>query len=164
MQLHTKRYWFLQVAGWGGFTLINIFFAYSFDQLETQKQLNEVLGRLSIFVALGLVLSHLMRLVIINISLLQKKLERQIGIFILVTFVFSIVGALIFTQVLQKYDLLNKREMEFLNNKVLLVLSGSFYFFVYFLIWNLLYFIYHYITKSRRQQLDALKMESLIKE
>ncbi|HRF17803.1 MAG TPA: hypothetical protein PK977_06530, partial [Chitinophagaceae bacterium] len=69
-----------------GFTLINIFFAYSFDQLNTKKQVIEVLGRLGIFVALGLVLTHLMRLVIININLLQKKLEKQIGIFILITF------------------------------------------------------------------------------
>ena len=67
-------------------------------------------------------------------------------------------------RLLIKYDWLNKREKEFLDNKVLLVLSGAFYFFVYFFIWNLIYFIYHYITKSRKQQLDTLRLESLVKE
>jgi LytS/YehU family sensor histidine kinase len=164
MWLGTLRYWIFQLIGWGGFTLINIFFAYSFDQLNTRKQVVEVLGRLGIFVALGLVLTHLMRLVILNINLLQKKLEKQLIIFILITFFFSIVGSFYYTQVLQKYNLLNKRELEFVSNKILLIASGSFYFFVYFFIWNLLYFIYHYITKSRRQQLDTLRLESLIKE
>ena len=36
--------------------------------------------------------------------------------------------------------------------------------FLYFFIWNLIYFIYHYITKSRKQQLDTLRLESLVKE
>ena len=67
-------------------------------------------------------------------------------------------------RLLIKYDWLNKREKEFLDNKVLLVLSGAFYFFVYFFIWNLIYFIYHYISKSRKQQLDTLRLESLVKE
>lgn len=51
-----------------------------------------------------------------------------------------------------------------MSNKVLLIASGAFYFFVYFFIWNLLYFIYHYVTKSRKQQLDTLRLESLVKE
>jgi two-component system, LytTR family, sensor kinase len=164
MWFGTLRYWVFQLIGWGGFTLINIFFAYSFDQLNTRKQVVEVLGRLGIFVALGLVLTHLMRLVILNLNLLQKKLEKQLIIFILITFLFSIVGSFYYTQVLQKYNLLNKRELEFVSSKILLIASGAFYFFVYFFIWNLLYFIYHYITKSRKQQLDTLRLESLIKE
>jgi two-component system, LytTR family, sensor kinase len=35
---------------------------------------------------------------------------------------------------------------------------------VYFFIWNLIYFISHYIPKSRKQQLDTLRLESLVKE
>lgn len=164
MWLGTARYWLFQLIGWGGFTLINIFFAYSFDQLNSKKQVVEVLGRLGIFVALGLVLTHLMRLIIINLNLLQKRLEKQLGYFILITLLFSLVGSFFNTQILHKYDLLNKRELEFLNNKILLIASAAFYFFVYFFIWNLLYFIYHYITKSRKQQLDTLRLESLVKE
>ena len=158
------RFWLFQVIGWGGFAIISIFFAYSFDQLNTRDDLILVLGRIGIFVVLGIIFTHLMRLVIINLNLLQKKLERQLFQFILITAIFSFIGSYFDMRLLIKFDWLNKREKEFLDNKVLLVLSGAFYFFVYFFIWNLIYFIYHYITKSRKQQLDTLRLESLVKE
>ncbi len=164
MWLAKRRYWIFQAIGWGGYTLISLFFAYSFDQLNTREQLVHVFGRLGIFVVLGLVLSHLMRSLILSIDLLQKKLEKQLLYFLLITLFFSIIGSLFFMQILLNYNLLNKRENEFLNNKVLLVASGIFSFFVYFFIWNLIYFIYHYVTKSRKQQLDTLRLESMVKE
>lgn len=158
------RYWLFQAIGWGGFSMISLFFAYSFDQLNTREQLTQVFGRLGIFVILGILLSHFMRSLILSVDLLQKKLEKQFIYFILVTLLFSIIGSTIYMQVLQNYNLLNKREHEFLDNKVLLVASGVFNFFVYFFIWNLIYFIYHYVTKSRKQQLDTLRLESMVKE
>jgi two-component system LytT family sensor kinase len=51
-----------------------------------------------------------------------------------------------------------------LDNKFLLVLNGAFFFFIYFFIWNLIYFMYHYVAKSRKQQLDTLQLEALVKE
>ncbi|HRG25159.1 MAG TPA: histidine kinase [Chitinophagaceae bacterium] len=164
MWFANSRYWLFQAVGWGGFTLISIFFAYSFDQLNTSEQLTQVFGRLGIFVILGIMLSHLMRSLILNVDLLQKKLERQFLYFLLITLLFSVIGSLIYMQVLQHFNLLNKREHEFLDNKVLLIASGVFNFFVYFFIWNLIYFIYHYVTKSRKQQLDTLRLESMVKE
>lgn len=164
MWMANSRYWLFQAIGWGGFTLISIFFAYSFDQLNTREQFFQVFGRLGIYVILGLVLSHIMRSVILSVDLLQKKLEKQFFYFLLITLLFSVIGSLIFMQVLQNYNLLNKREHEFLSNKVLLIASGVFNFFVYFFIWNLIYFIYHYVTKSRKQQLDTLRLESMVKE
>jgi two-component system LytT family sensor kinase len=164
MWLGNFRYWIFQVIGWGGFSLISLFFAYSFDQLNTIEEIKQVFSRLGYFVGLGLILTHLMRMVIININLLQKKLEKQLFQFLIITFLFSLVGALIYTELLQMSNLFNKREKDFLNNKILLIASGVFNFFIYFFIWNLIYFIYHYITKSRKQQLDTLRLESLVKE
>jgi len=164
MWFGNSRYWLFQAIGWGGFTLISIFFAYSFDQLSTRAELIQVMGRIGIFVALGIILTHLMRLVIINLNLLQKKLEKQLFQFILIISIFSLVGSFFDMQLLIKYDWLNKREKEFLDNKALLVFSGAFSFFVYYFIWNAIYFMYHYISKSRKQQLDTLQLEGLVKE
>jgi LytS/YehU family sensor histidine kinase len=66
--------------------------------------------------------------------------------------------------VLMEANLLIKKEKEFLDSKFLLVMNGAFYFFIYFFIWNLIYFMYHYVAKSRKQQLDTLQLEALVKE
>jgi two-component system LytT family sensor kinase len=159
-----RQYWLFQALGWGLFSLINIFFAYSFDRLGSPDERNLFFSRLIIFVLLGLLLTHLMRLVIIQLNVLQKKLERQLLQFFLITVAFSLVAASINTNLLLQFNLLTKNELEFRNNISLLILSSAFYFCIYFIIWNLIYFVYHFITKSRKQQLDTLKLESLIKE
>ncbi|MBC7946782.1 MAG: histidine kinase [Chitinophagaceae bacterium] len=164
MRSGNTRYWLLQFIGWGSFALINILFAFSFDKLETFADRRLVFGRLGIFVILGLILSHIMRMVIIRVNVLQRKLEKQLVFFILITLFFSLIGSYFDMMLLQHYDFLNKNEKEFLGNMVLLVISGAFYFFIYFFIWNLIYFVYHYISKSRKQQLDTLQLESLVKE
>jgi two-component system, LytTR family, sensor kinase len=164
MWLANSRYWFFQAIGWGGFALISIFFAYSFDHLNTREEVVQVLSRNGIFIGVGLILTHIMRVFILNLNLLQKKLEKQLFQFILLTIFFSAIGAFFHTELLIKFNLLNPRERKFIDNKLLLVAGGVFNFFVYFFIWNLIYFIYHYITKSRKQQLDTLRLESLVKE
>jgi two-component system LytT family sensor kinase len=41
--------------------------------------------------------------------------------------------------------------------------SNVFTAFIYLFIWNCIYFIYHYVEQSRKNQLDKLKLEALIK-
>lgn len=132
--------------------------------MDTASKRELVFGRLGIFVVLGLILTHIMRTVIIRLNLLQKKLETQILHFLLLTLVFSLIGSVFDMEVLMKRGWLLKKESEYLDNIPLLVLNGAFYFFIYFFIWNLIYFVYHYVAKSRKQQLDTLQLESLVKE
>ncbi len=164
MRLANRKYWLFQAGGWGLFALINVFFAWSFDRLVTAQDRDMVFGRLGFFVLLGIILTHLMRMVIIRMNVLQKKLEKQLLQFVVITLVFSLLGSYLDMLLLIQYDLTNRNEKEFLNNKALLVINGAFYFFIYFFIWNLIYFMYHYVTKSRKQQLDTLRLEALVKE
>jgi two-component system LytT family sensor kinase len=164
MRFGNRTYWMFQAVGWGLFALINIFFNQQFAQLDTPESRILVFGRLTIFVFLGIVLTHLMRLAIIRSNVLQKKLEKQVLQFVLLTAIFSMLGSLIDMAVLIEWNLLLKKEKDFLDNKFLLVLNGAFYFFIYFFIWNLIYFMYHYVAKSRKQQLDTLQLEALVKE
>lgn len=164
MRFGNRTYWTFQAAGWGLFALINIFFNQQFAQLDTPESRVLVFGRLTIFVLLGILLTHLMRLAIIRWNVLQKKLEKQILQFVVLTAVFSMIGSVIDMAILIEWNLLIKKEKEFLDNKFLLVLNGAFYFFIYFFIWNLIYFMYHYVAKSRKQQLDTLQLEALVKE
>src|SRR5690242_4093529 len=164
MRIGKKMYWMFQAIGWGLFAMINIFFAYSFDKLNTPGDSRLFFFRLVIFVISGLVLTHIMRYLIIGMEVLQKKLERQLFQFLVITIFFAFVASTIYTLLLINQGLLTKTEKEFQNNVFLLVLSSAFYFFIYFFIWNLIYFVYHYVGKSRKQQLDTLRLETLVKE
>src|SRR6476646_10755414 len=95
MRFGNSKYWLFQLGGWGLFTLINIFFNWSFDQMTTTDGRMLVFGRLGFFVALGIVLTHVMRLVIIRWNVLQKKLEKQMLQFVFLTLVFSLIGSVI---------------------------------------------------------------------
>ena len=175
------RYWLFQLGGWGLFALINIFFAFSFDKLNKVDDRIFFFARLGIFVLMGIVITHVMRYVIIGLNFLQRRLERQLVYFILTTLVFAFLVSFLNIEllirlsdksILNNVDLLSDNEKKVLRNvgnsysmnKLLVVLSGAFYFFIYFFIWNLIYFIYHFITKSQKQQLDTLKLEALVKE
>jgi sensor histidine kinase YesM len=170
-----------QACGWGAFALINSFFAYSFDKLNTREDRIFFLVRLGIFVMLGLVFTHLMRSLLIRLNTLQKSLDKQVLNFFIITFIFATAASFFDIELLTRFSetkysgfvsLLNDNEKKLLENpgksyftnKILVILSGAFYFFVYFFIWNLIYFVYHYVSKSRKQQLDTLQLESLVKE
>ena len=158
------RYWLFQIGGWGLFALINTFFAYSFDKLGSSEDRDIFFGRLAVFLSIGLVFTHLMRYIIIGINILQKRLEKQLLQFLVITLVFAFIASVLDNLLLMRFHLQNKTEIEFKNSFLLLTLSGAFYFSLFFFIWNLIYFLYHFVTKSQRQQFDTLKLESMVKE
>ncbi|MDP9231071.1 MAG: histidine kinase [Bacteroidota bacterium] len=164
MRIGNKRYWLFQFVGWGLFALINIFFAYSFERLNDAQARWVFFGRLGIFVLLGIFFTHLMRYVVIRSNTLQKPLEKQILQFLFITVFFALIPATFYMEACNRFNLLNDGEKKFINKPFLLILSGAFYFFINIIIWNLVYFIYHYVTKSRKQQLDTLQLEALVKE
>jgi len=167
MRIGNRRYWLFQLIGWGSFVFINAFFAFSFDQLTPI-----VFKRLGVFLVLGVLFSHLMRSIIIHFGLLQKNLNKQVLQFFVITFCVTFVVSYISVEVLIGFNLMKKTEAELLDradvsfwiNKLLLVLSMAFSYFLLFFIWSLIYFVYHYVAKSRKQQMDTLQLESLVKE
>ena len=167
MLLGNRRYWLFQLIGWGSFAFINTFFAFSFDQLTPV-----VFERLAVFLAMGIVFSHLMRIIIIQLGLLQKNLNKQVLQFFIITVCLILLVSYISVELLISFGLIKKNEAEMLArtdvnfwiNKVLLVLSMAFSYFLLFFIWSLIYFVYHYVAKSRKQQMDTLQLESLVKE
>ena len=157
MRMGKRLYWTFQLGGWGLFALINLFFAYIFDKIEWE------LGfRMMIFVGLGIFFTHCMRWVIHQSNILIKPLQSQLTSFILITILFSIFVGICYTYVERWFGILSKQDTGLTIPK--LILKNAFYSFVYFFMWNCIYFIYHYIEKSRKQQVDTLKLEALVKE
>jgi two-component system, LytTR family, sensor kinase len=169
MPLSTKwrTYWIFQAIGWGSFSLTNTFFAFSFQQLD-----DKFFYHLLIFLALGILISHIMREIIIRSAILQKSLRRQVFHFVFLTLGMALLASFLKLETVEQLEILTSKDEQLLNrpdvsywiSKMVLVLSGGFSYFILFFIWNLIYFMYHYVTKSRKQQLDTLRLESLVKE
>ena len=160
-----SRYWVFQFIGWGSFALINIFFAYLFNVFEKENEVEPFLGRLGVFVILGLLSTHFMRYFIIRMNILQKTFDRQVVQFFILTCFFTLFLSSIDIQIISRYGWLKASEKSlFTNNLFLLILSNGFYCFILLFIWNLIYFMYHYVTKSRKQQMDTLQLEALVRE
>lgn len=157
MKVSLYKYWFYQTVGWGLLIFINAFFAYTFDKLDVDFS-----GRLAIFVGLGVCFSHMMRYAIIRSNVLIKPLQQQLIGFIFVTMVFAFATGLLESLLTRLFDLKNAQEKTFSETKM--IISNTFSAFVYLFMWNCIYFIYHYIQKNRKQQLDTLKLEALVKE
>jgi two-component system LytT family sensor kinase len=157
MNSNRSKYWLFQAGGWGGFALVNIFFALTFDKLSL-----EYITRMLLFIVLGVLITHAMRWLIHRLDLLLKPLNQQVIGFIILTFIVAVALAALEIGFFQLVGLETK-EMSGLSFFGQLVAFG-FNAFVYLFIWNCIYFIYHYVEKSRKQQLDTLKLESLVKE
>jgi sensor histidine kinase YesM len=151
------KYWLFQSIGWGIFVLTNTFFALTFDRLD-----GLFVGRLVIYVVMGVSFSHLMRDTIIKTNVLQRPLNLQIIGFILITLFFSLVMGILETLLMDLFNLRIVQEEK--AGETAVIFRNFFNAFVYFFIWNSIYYLYHYIEKSRRQQFDTLRLQSLVKE
>ena len=150
------KYWLFQVLGWTLFTGINIFFALTYNLFDRQFIL-----RISIYVVIGFLMSHLMRKVIKGVRLLNRHVNIQLIGFVLVSFGFAVlVGTLeTYASILLNLEYKEEAKFEMLQK----IISNMFTSFIYFFIWNCIYFIYHYVAETRKNQLDNLKLEALVK-
>lgn len=91
--MHIKTgYWTFQSIGWGGILLATLFFTHSLGQLDRERWV-QILFSLS----LGVTLSHLMRMSIRRIRLLDEPLLRQGLGFLFMTVLFACLASMVET-------------------------------------------------------------------
>lgn len=151
-----SKYWLFQFLGWTMFAGINIFFAFTYKLFDTQ-----FIGRLVVYVVIGLMMSHFMRMTIKWLRLMQRSINYQLLGFILVSILFAIIVGIGETYLSIFAGLEYKEEAKWAISQK--ISSNVFSSFIYLFIWNCIYFIYHYVAESRKNQLDNLKLEALVK-
>lgn len=151
-----SRYWWCQIIGWSVNIAISIFFVTTFGKPSQAYFLS-----LLCTCILGIIVTHIMRLNIFFLKVLEKPLKKQILYFVALTIVFSILLGIISESVdyLLGY---NPERLQKFNRAERLFLS-SFNALWLILIWNMIYYIYHYVESNRRQQLDTLRLEATVK-
>lgn len=151
------KYWLFQAIGWGTFVLTNTFFAITFESFN-----NFFIGRLMVFVFLGVLFTHLMRITIHKLNLLQRPLNNQILGFLLLNVAFALIIGVLDSYLTNWLDIRLDQEEDV--GMSFIIMSNSFYSFLYLFIWNMIYFMFHFINKSRKEQLDTLRLQALVKE
>jgi two-component system, LytTR family, sensor kinase len=153
-----SRYWVFQFAGWGLFALINIFYVLLFNRYETGS-----LQRILFYSEVGIIFTHFMREVILRSSLLLKDLRSQILTFLLFTIVFSFFITCVvspFEHIFQLRLNAEGRPYSYLS----LFITNFIQFIPLLLMWNAIYFMYHFVAKTRKQELDTIKLEALVRQ
>jgi len=136
-----------------------LFFAHTYKVNISDKVL---LGRIAIVITAGILVTHILRLVIKWRGWMMESIEKAIPKLIIALVFASMLFSLI---VLGGFDYFklgtdSGKKLTFFAR----LLGSTFDNGLFILPWLLIYYFYHFFQKSRRQQLDTLRLETLIKE
>jgi two-component system LytT family sensor kinase len=153
----TKYYWWCQFGGWGFLALFWILFSLTFDQ----KVNLVVLERLVLMILSGVFVTHLFRLVIRRYNWLLLSVEKVLPKLILGIIIVCVLNGLLRIGAVNLLNLsTNRSKLDFLTRLLAYTLENC----LSIIPWTLIYYFYHYIEKSRKQQFDTLRLEALVKE
>lgn len=153
-----SKYWLCQIGGWSAYIIVFTFFYLTLRNTDSPYFFQNLF--LDAFI--GVAITHLMRLFILRMQFVQDPLDKQILNMVLTTVGFSFLFALISISLEEILQITTTRFHKLgFSSKILYSTFGNFMFLI---IWNLVYFTYHYIIKSQQEQLDKVKLQSLVKE
>ena len=158
MKKSLSKYWICQLGGWGANFAISVFY---YLNLSVRK-IDNFYILITISVVLGILFTHIMRMIIKEYQFLNKPISKQILYFILVTILFATTYACADVGFEKFFHLRDKGapKISLLNEITRNAINNFFLLFI----WNLLYYIFHYVERTRRQEVDTLKLQSLVKE
>ncbi|MFM9909951.1 MAG: sensor histidine kinase [Chitinophagaceae bacterium] len=152
-----SSYWLCQLGGWGlvGFSLLFYTIFFRKDILTADMS-----AKIFIYVIGGIISTHLLREYIKRAGWLLLPIEKMITRLIIGIVATSTLYSLLLIGFLQLFSLSDSSNINFFSKLLVNVLNLG----IFIIPWMVIYYFYHYIEKSRRQQLDTLKLEALVKE
>ena len=154
---NSKYYWQCQVLGWGTMGLSMLFFGYIYGQ----KINVQFVMRIMVVVMVGIISTHVFRAFIKKTGWMLLPVEKVIPRLIIGAIATSILTGILIIVFNEIFNLAeNKSRFDFFTR----LLNNSVNSGIFIIPWIMIYYFYHYIEKSRKQQLDTLKLEALVKE
>ena len=155
MKLSRKQiYWISQVSGWSSFVGTNLFIISSYEEVTWQRILVWIFLGL-----LGIVFTHLLRRVIRKNNWLNLSLKKTIPRVITSSIV---VGLIIYIFVFAASYIAGTFEEDEFN--VARIISGIVNISVLILLWNLIYFVVHYMENYKKKEIESLIWEAAVKD
>ncbi|WP_242674948.1 sensor histidine kinase [Niastella populi] len=158
MKKRISYYWLCQIIGWSAYIVLFIFF-YLTLRTRIQPSFYQMLVSEA---SLGFIITHIMRAFIQKYKLVDKPVNEQVIYIILISIIFTLIYGTTTAKLEEwlEFESEKQRQLTFVNKMIRISLG---YFFI-IIVWNLIYFAYHYIVKTRQAQLDKIRLESLVKE
>jgi two-component system LytT family sensor kinase len=155
----SKYYWLCQIGGWGCIAIFII--VASTTLLESRSPINLTYIFTALYVIPGLIFTHLFREVIRSSGWLQLPVEKALPKFLIGILLTCIGCGLIRIGAFEALGLVHaKKTPDFFAE----LMASTSEYGITIIPWTLIYYFYHYIENSRKQQLDTLKLEALVKE
>jgi len=158
MKNKVSAYWWCQAVGWSAYVLVYIFFYMTISSRRYDFFYNVLL----LDAVLGFAVTHLMRYLYKQTNLLSLQIKFQILYVVAATIFFAFIWAFLTVWVESSvgWELEQMSQLTILNKTI----RTSLGFFLILAIWNLIYFAYQFVLKSRREQLDRMRLQGLVKE
>lgn len=156
-----STYWWCQIFGWGTNVAISVFFALT---VSSESKIDTFRFFISVVASslIGVFVTHIMRMNIHGLKVLEKSLKTQIVYLISLTFVF----AFLYGVAIEAADNIIKVNPDRLikYSKVQRLFFSTFNALWLLLVWNMLYYLYHYVERNRRQELDTFRLRAAVKD
>jgi len=154
-----SRYWLCQVAGWGVVALAILYFAHAY---KSPLSTNVILGRVVVVFVAGIAITHTLRSFLKWRGWMFQSIEKVVPKLLAAVIVTSVLFSLI---VLVAFELFSLQGPQGANVTFLFKLLGSVFDNTLLIFpWVVFYYFYHFIEKNRKQEMDTLQLEALIKE
>ena len=150
-----KVYWFAQIGGWLMLSLLLLFSSLAYGEKQIHENINltsQIIWATLVFFLLGITLTHLMRATFLSFGWLNLKLGPLVPRALIATVVFATImslGTNLFGY-LQDPD----RNPISLVNFALDVFATS----LFFLLWNSVYFTFHFFQQSKEQEVNNIQL------
>jgi LytS/YehU family sensor histidine kinase len=156
MQKTNKYYWWFQIGGWLTVALILILINVLWSNVD--KQFFVALG---LQILVGIFATHVFRIFIRRLGWLELPVESALPRLAFGILLVCLIDSTTRIYVNDWLDLSGTNKKIIFSTRFLLVTVQNGLFIIP---WTLIYYFFHYIEKSRKQQLDTLKLEALVKE
>jgi sensor histidine kinase YesM len=136
-----------QLVGWGVYAILLVIAMYLQGSINHQRTLMIICSA-----TIGLMVTHLIRLVYLKVKIFQKKITQLIPQAVLIVFLGCLVFELIYISIVLLIDV-NIEPISFLS-----ILGDIISLFFVLLIWSIIYFANHFIRKSRIEEIKNLQL------
>ena len=147
----TRLYWISQIVGW----LFYVIIIGVFNVLTGNKISAELVYSLTSIFLIGLSIAHLFRLIIVKLNWMRFNIPRLIPRILIGTLVAGVVVYFLKSIIIERLIVQNDYVFN-LSEAFPSIISWT----LLYLIWSLLYFLFHFVTNYKKEEIKNLKWQA----